>query len=191
MWRSDICQLGLYGGQERLLSRWLLHFCDGFVLFECNKLRSSVYYLGGVNYVRKTYLLGNGAFIHNEMASLNREEPVHAPDPYMSRLKTDPGLFYVIGGMAIQAPDTTVKERILNPDYITEPLYIDRKVMMPTPGVQVGALYIPGPSVERTMRVVNPAFGRRQRRRAEVAKRRVENPGLRALQGMRGALDSC
>ncbi|PQE19166.1 hypothetical protein CJF30_00007527 [Rutstroemia sp. NJR-2017a BBW] len=61
--------------QERSLSTRVLHFCDGFVLFECNTLQASEYHLKGVPYPRKAYLRADGT-LHSssQLERLNRNE---------------------------------------------------------------------------------------------------------------------
>lgn len=47
--------------QERMLSRRLLHFCKGIVLFECNTLRASEYHEEGVQYSRRANVRADGS----------------------------------------------------------------------------------------------------------------------------------
>jgi hypothetical protein len=61
--------------QERFLSTRVLHFCDGFVLFECNTLQASEYHLNGVPYPRKAYLRANGTLLSSaQLERLKRDE---------------------------------------------------------------------------------------------------------------------
>ena len=48
--------------QERVLSRRIVHYCDGFVLFECNTVRASEYHANGIHYAGKPHLLADGTF---------------------------------------------------------------------------------------------------------------------------------
>jgi hypothetical protein len=46
--------------QERILAKRIVHYCNGFVLFECNTLRASEYHAYGVHYPAKPYLRTDG-----------------------------------------------------------------------------------------------------------------------------------
>ncbi|KAF8454835.1 heterokaryon incompatibility protein-domain-containing protein, partial [Kalaharituber pfeilii] len=49
--------------QERVLTSRILHFCDGFVFFECNTLRASEYHVDGVPYPRRSNVRTEGALV--------------------------------------------------------------------------------------------------------------------------------
>lgn len=47
--------------QEKILSKRVLHFCKGFVLFECNTMRASEYDVEGIPYARRTDIQMDGS----------------------------------------------------------------------------------------------------------------------------------
>ncbi|KAF7556026.1 hypothetical protein G7Z17_g1699 [Cylindrodendrum hubeiense] len=57
--RAPLTQRG-WTFQERVLAPRILHFCDGFVLFECNTLRASEIYFHGVDHVVRRELRVDG-----------------------------------------------------------------------------------------------------------------------------------
>jgi len=70
--------------QERVLSSRVLHFCDGFVLFECNTLRASEYHIEGLRYQQKPNIRADGA--HHSMTEIQKlyEREEHYITTYQS-----------------------------------------------------------------------------------------------------------
>lgn len=101
--------------QERVLSRRIVHYCDGFVLFECNTVRASEYHVTGVHYAGKPHLLADGTF--------------RSPEEYARLMTTDDflilgsrpaGRVAANGGGAIYPIYAAMKPALVpNPDYKT------------------------------------------------------------------------
>lgn len=74
--RVDLAPLSQRGWifQEKLLSRRILHFCDGIVLFECNTMRASEFEPYGKPYERKEYIRRDGKIYNwDELKFLNSQ----------------------------------------------------------------------------------------------------------------------
>jgi hypothetical protein len=64
--------------QERILPKRILHFADGYVLFECNDMRASECHRAGVPYTRKPNIRADGHLHSSAMLSrLAREDDHH------------------------------------------------------------------------------------------------------------------
>ena len=105
--------------QERILSRRLLHFCKGIVLFECNTLRASEYHEEGVQYSRRANVRADGS-LHTP-AMLDRL--AKRDRPY--RISRLPQLIFRAGdeGLIEDMPYETlewVTNVLDNPDYETQ-----------------------------------------------------------------------
>ncbi|CZR68058.1 uncharacterized protein PAC_17957 [Phialocephala subalpina] len=102
--------------QERILAQRIIHYCKGFVLFECNTLRASQYDPTGVRYPMKSHLRRDGAIrSEEEFARLLRED-----DRVIIGTRRREPIAVTGGGLMI--PDGGPTEEpalVLNPNYRT------------------------------------------------------------------------
>jgi hypothetical protein len=97
--------------QERLLSRRVLHFCDGLVLFECNTLQASEYHVDGILYPRKVNVRYNG-----QPTSLFHLQRLSRPgEPYMDRVRSVKVLNKTGSGKGTRIKK--IRETIRDPSY--------------------------------------------------------------------------
>jgi hypothetical protein len=100
--------------QERILAKHIVHYCDGFVPFECNTLRASQYHVEGVHYQIKHHLRADAS--------------VRSPEEYARLMERDDrvivgtksyGNYAVSGGGVMIPTGGSHTERVLieNLDY--------------------------------------------------------------------------
>jgi len=178
--------------QERLLSRRILHFCDGSVLFECNTLRASDHHQRGVRYAQSAHLLPNGTLRHKELAKIAREQELQRQrdlergSPYKSVKKDALARVSAVGGHVSVRPSEEISKLVPNPDYTGPPPRIQVVRMEPGPVTMVGPIFVPGAlrPVKRT--VANPEYEAEVNGMRRLAARRRKLSKSAALRGMRG-----
>lgn len=77
--------------QERVLASRVLHFCDGAVLFECNKIQASNCHGYGMPYPRKTHVQVDGKLLR-KLGPPRPDPPPAPPRPTIRRLPPFPRL---------------------------------------------------------------------------------------------------
>lgn len=106
--------------QERVLAHRVLHFCDGFILFECNTFRASEWHINGIHHLIRKNIRNDGTLREaGEEDRLLRPkiEPqkLQAPDLQVALAEE----FHVIptaGGM-IMVPNANPIRSTHNPNY--------------------------------------------------------------------------
>ena len=102
--------------QERVLAKRIVHFCNGFILFECNTVRASQYQPEGVHYPPKEHLHTDGS--------------LRSPEEYAQLMERDERFImgmkkyahYVVNNVGIGHPTGASYESpalIENPNYRT------------------------------------------------------------------------
>ncbi|KAH6999481.1 heterokaryon incompatibility protein-domain-containing protein [Ilyonectria destructans] len=106
--------------QERVLAHRVLHFCDGFVLFECNTFRASGWHIDGIHHLIRRNIRNDGTL--REAGEEDRflrpkiePQKLQAPDLQLALAEE----FHVIptaGGM-IMVPNANPIRSTHNPNY--------------------------------------------------------------------------
>jgi hypothetical protein len=71
--------------QERMLSRRVLHFCEGIILFECNTMRGSEYHEKGIEYSKRANIRADGSLHTPAMVHRLMQEDVPHQTIYTTR----------------------------------------------------------------------------------------------------------